>query len=108
MNSSHPPPQRLPFAILALQNHRAGFEAFGVVLLAFRDGEASEVARGGEEEGLGEVAVVIVVVPAALAAQHHHRFGALPVAVDRQHGARLDGVEHALVLVVGTVTGGGA
>ena len=77
------------------------------MLLAFRDGEASEVARGGEEEGLGEVAVVIVVVPAALAAQHHHRFGALPVAVDRQHGAGLDGVEHALVLVVGTVTGGG-
>ena len=70
------------------------------MLLAFRDGEASEVAGGGEEEGLGEVAVVIVVVPAALAAQHHHRFGALPVAVDRQHGAGLDGVEHALGTVL--------
>ena len=71
--------------------------------LTLRDGEAPEVAGGGEEEGLGEVAVVIVVVPAAFAAQHHHRFGALPVAVDRQHGAGLDGVEHALGTVLGAV-----
>ena len=72
--------------------------------LALRDGEAPKVAGGGEEEGLGEVAVAVVVVPAAFAAQHHHRFGALPVAVDRQHGAGLDGVEHALGTILGAVT----
>ena len=71
--------------------------------LAFGDGEAPEVAGGGEEEGLGEVAVVVVVVPAAFAAQHHHRLGALHMAVDRQHRAGLDGVEHALGAVLGAV-----
>lgn len=68
--------------------------------LAFGDGEAPEVAGGGEEEGLGEVAVVVVVVPAAFAAQYHHCLGALSVVVNRQHGAGFNGVDHALGTVL--------
>lgn len=71
--------------------------------LALRDGEAPEVAGGGEEEGLGEDAVVVVVVPTAFAPQQHHRLGALPMAVYRQHSAGLDGVEHPLGTVLGAV-----
>ena len=68
-----PLPHRLPLPVLALQDHRAALEALGVVPLALGRGETPDVAVGGEEEGLREVAVVIVVVPAAPAAQHHHR-----------------------------------
>lgn len=54
-------------------------------------------------DGVGEVAVVVVEVFLEMAADADAGLAGAEVAVDGHHGAGLEGVEHALGVVLGAV-----
>ena len=53
-----------------------------------------------DEMGAGFVSLAVVEDPEGLAAEHGHALRRMEMTVDGQHRARLQGVEHALALVV--------
>ena len=53
-----------------------------------------------DEMAAGLMALVVVEDPKGLAAEHGHALRRMEMTVDGQHRARLQGVEHALALVV--------
>ena len=91
---------RLPSPILAFQDHAATFETLQGMPLPYGDAEAADVATGFNEDSISQSAFVIVIEPFHLATEHYHGLGGVAVTVDGHHRARLQGVQHALALVI--------
>ena len=57
-----------------------------------------------DEMGAGFVSLAVVEDPEGLAAEHGHALRRMEMTVDGQHRARLQGVEHALGVVILTIS----
>ena len=68
--------------------------------LSLWDAEAADVAARFNEDGVRKLTFVVVIQPFHLATEHHYGLGSVLMAVDGHHRARLQGVQHALAMVI--------
>ena len=71
--------------------------------LADGDVEGDAVAAGGEVDYFGYFAVIVIEDFTQMAAEADHCFGRFHMAVDGKRRSRLQGIQHSLAPVVGTI-----
>ncbi len=96
-------PQRLVLAVFAFEEDGAGFHGSEAVPDSGGDVEDGDGAAGEHVDGGGEDAGVIVEVLLEVTTQANNGLGGGAVTMDGHHRTRLNGVEHALGVVFGTI-----
>ena len=63
-------------------------------------GDVDERATRGHVDQRGSGAGIVIKVLLEMPTQAHHRLGSGPVSMDGEHRPRLDGIQHALGLIL--------